>query len=104
MSVTAILLAIQEVPQRILVATKAQYAFLISFLGDNTDCCLVFEMPQACNYHRQIIFLAITDGVHIPDGTTWLYESADACLMSDFYAIIKREESITCQYRIFQIK
>ncbi len=64
----------------------------------------MFKMPHAGDDHGQVVFLAIIDGVLIPDGSSGLDESLDAFEMTHAYTVVKREKGITGQYSSLQVK
>ena len=61
-------------------------------------------MSESCHHHGQSTFLAVCNGVFVPDGTSGLDKGLNAFCMAHFYAVIKRKEGITGQYSTLQIK
>ena len=51
-------------------------------------------MPLAGDHHRQLMLLAIGDGVLVPNRTSGLDESGYACLMAQLHTIVKGEEGV----------
>src|SRR5579872_2409492 len=62
------------------------------------------EMSHSRYDHRQIMLLAIFDGVFIADGSSRLNECRHAGSVSDLDTVIEWEESIAGEHRAPQVK
>ena len=54
--------------------------------------------------HSHLVSIAVVYARLVFDRTTGLYYRANTFIMSDFYTVREREESITCHYSIIQVK
>jgi hypothetical protein len=62
------------------------------------------KMSHAGDHQCEMVFLAVRDGIVIPDGTTRLDVCRDTGGMPHFNAIVKGKESITSHHRAFEVK
>ena len=62
------------------------------------------KMPHSGDHQCEMMFLAISDRIIIPDRTPRLDVCSDARGMPHFHAIIKGEESVTRHHCTFEVK
>jgi hypothetical protein len=61
-------------------------------------------MSLTRDHHRQLVLLTVFDGIIIPNGSTGLDEGRDTRLMSELYAVVEWEKSITGHHGTVQVE